>query len=143
MAGALPPGGQLICCDVSESWTSIARQAWVDAGLGDRIDLRIGPAFDTLQGLIDGGDAGRFDFAFIDADKGNYDRYYEQCLTLVRPGGLIAVDNMLWDGAVADPENQTASTEAIRALNRKLRDDERVDFCLIPIGDGLALVRRR
>lgn len=141
VAAALPAGGTLVCCDVSEEWTRIGRAAWTDAGVGDRIELKIGPAADTLERLIGDGLSGHFDFAFIDADKENYDRYYEQCLILVRKGGLIAIDNMLWDGAVADPSNQTASTRAIRALNQKLRDDSRVDFCLIPVGDGIALAR--
>jgi predicted O-methyltransferase YrrM len=143
VAAALPPDGKLICCDVNEAWTGIGRKAWIEAGVADRIDLRIGPAADTLAGLIDAGETGRFDLAFIDADKENYDGYYEQCLRLVRPGGLIAIDNMLWDGAVADPADNTASTVAIRALNLKLRDDPRVDFCLAPVGDGLALARVR
>ena len=137
----MPPGGKLICCDVSEDYTDIGRKAWAEAGVAGRIDLRIGPAADTLDRLIGDGQAGRFDFAFIDADKQNYDRYYEQCLVLVRRGGLIAIDNMLWDGAVADPADKNASTAAIRALNAKLRDDPRVDFCLIPVGDGIALAR--
>ena len=143
VASALPADGKLVCCDVSEEWTGIGRKAWNDAGVGDRIDLKIGPAADTLDRMIAEGAAGTFDFAFIDADKENYDRYYEQCLILVRKGGLIAIDNMLWDGAVADPADQSASTKAIRALNIKLRGDERVDFCLIPVGDGIALARPR
>jgi predicted O-methyltransferase YrrM len=141
VATALPAGGRLICCDVSEEWTAVGRKAWADAGVGDRIELKIGPAADTLDRMIGNGLSGEFDFAFIDADKENYERYYEQCLILVRKGGLIAIDNMLWDGAVADPSNHTASTVAIRALNLKLRDDPRIDFCLIPVGDGIALAR--
>jgi predicted O-methyltransferase YrrM len=141
VAAALPPDGKLICCDVSEDYTNVGRKAWAQAGVADRIDLRIGPAADTLDRLIADGRSGQFDFAFIDADKENYDRYYEQCLVLVRKGGLIAIDNMLWDGAVADPANQSESTVAIRALNAKLRDDARIDFALIPVGDGIALVR--
>jgi len=141
VAAALPPDGKLICCDVSAEWTSIGRKAWAEAGVADRIELKIGPAADTLDRLIADGHAGRFDFAFIDADKENYGRYYEQCLVLVRKGGLIAIDNMLWDGAVADPENQNDSTVAIRALNTKLREDPRIDFSLIPVGDGIALAR--
>jgi caffeoyl-CoA O-methyltransferase len=143
VASALPEGGQLICCDVSAEWTAKGRAAWQEAGIAHRIDLRIGPAADTLDSLIAAGEAGHFDFAFIDADKDNYDRYYEQCLVLVRKGGLIAIDNVLWDGAVADPADQSSSTLAIRALNEKLRDDPRVDFCLVPIGDGLSLARPR
>jgi predicted O-methyltransferase YrrM len=143
VAAALPADGKLICCDVSEEWTGIGRNAWSEAGVVDRIDLRIGAAADTLSAMIDAGETGRFDLAFIDADKENYVTYYELCLELVRQGGLIAIDNMLWDGAVADPGNNTPSTVAIRALNLKLRDDPRIDFCLAPIGDGLALARIR
>jgi caffeoyl-CoA O-methyltransferase len=141
VAAALPPDGKLICCDVSKEWTDIGRKAWEEAGLADRIELRLGPAAETLDRLIANGEAGRFDFAFIDADKENYDRYYEQCLILLRKGGLIAIDNMLWDGAVADPADNTESTVSIRALNAKLRDDPRVDFVLAPVGDGIALAR--
>jgi predicted O-methyltransferase YrrM len=141
VAAALPAGGKLVCCDVSEEWTRIGRKAWTEAGVGDRIELKIGPAAETLEHMIGDGLSGHFDFAFIDADKENYEVYYEQCLILVRKGGLIAFDNMLWDGAVADPSDHTASTLAIRAMNRKLRDDARIDFCLIPVGDGIALAR--
>ena len=143
VAAALPPGGKLICCDVSDEWTRMGRAAWAEAGLADRIELNIAPAAETLDRLIADNRAGQFDFAFIDADKENYDRYYEQCLILVRKGGLIAIDNMLWDGAVADPANQKDTTKAIRALNAKLRDDPRIDFSLIPVGDGIALARPR
>ena len=145
VAGALPPDGKLICCDVSEEWTSIARRAWEEAGLADRIELKHGPWPVANPGRADRkpAAAGTIDFAFIDADKQNYDRYYEQCLILVRQGGIIAVDNALWDGAVADPKNHSESTQAIRALNEKMRDDPRVDFCLIPVGDGIALARPR
>jgi predicted O-methyltransferase YrrM len=143
VASALPPGGSLICCDVSAEWTARGRAAWTEAGIADRIDLRIGPAAETLDSLIATGETGQFDFAFIDADKENYDRYYEQCLVLVRKGGLIAIDNVLWAGAVVDPADESRSTVAIRALNEKLRDDPRIDFCLIPVGDGLSLARPR
>jgi caffeoyl-CoA O-methyltransferase len=143
VAAALPPGGRLVCCDVSAEYTAVGAKAWAQAGVVDRIDLMIGPGAETLDRLIANGDAGRFDFAFIDADKENYDRYYEQCLVLVREGGLIAVDNMLWDGRVADPAENAATTTAIRALNRKMRDDPRIDFSLIPVGDGIALARVR
>jgi predicted O-methyltransferase YrrM len=142
-ASALPEGGTMVCCDVSAEWTAKGRAAWMEAGIGDRIDLRIGPAAETLDQLIADGEAGTFDFAFIDADKDNYDRYYEQCLILVRKGGLIAIDNVLWSGGVADPADQDRLTIIIRALNEKLRDDPRVDFCLVPIGDGLSLARPR
>lgn len=141
VAQALPEGGRLICCDVSKDYTDIARAAWEEAGVADRIELHIGPAADTLERLIVHGGASCFYFAFIDADKENYDRYYEQCLILLRKGGLIAFDNMLWDGAVANPADTSETTVAIRALNAKLRDDPRVDFCLIPVGDGIALAR--
>jgi len=141
VAQALPADGRLICCDVSKDYTDIARKAWEEAGVAGRIELCLGPAAETLDRLIADGQSGRFDFAFIDADKENYDRYYEQCLILLRKGGLIAVDNMLWDGAVADPADKSASTAAIRALNAKLRGDPRIDFSLIPVGDGIALAR--
>jgi len=143
VAQALPAEGRLICCDVSEEWTSIGRRYWREAGIADRIDLRIGPALGTLAALEAQGQAGGFDFAFIDADKENYDGYYEACLRLVRPGGLIAIDNVLWSGAVADPANNSASTAALKALNQKIREDGRVDLCLLPIGDGVTLVRPR
>jgi predicted O-methyltransferase YrrM len=142
VAGALPPDGRLICCDVSREWTDIGRKAWEEAGVAERIELRLGPAAETLDRLIVHGGTDCFDFAFIDADKENYDRYYEQCLILMRAGGLIAIDNMLWDGAVADPADNSDSTAAIRALNAKLRDDPRIDFALIPVGDGIALARK-
>jgi caffeoyl-CoA O-methyltransferase len=141
VAQALPEGGRLVCCDVSREWTDIGRAAWEQAGVADKIELHIGPAAETLERLIVHGGTSCFDFAFIDADKENYDRYYEHCLVLLRKGGLIAIDNMLWDGAVADPADTSEATVAIRALNAKLRDDPRVDFSLIPVGDGIALAR--
>jgi predicted O-methyltransferase YrrM len=143
VALALPADGRLICCDVSEEWTRMAQRYWREAGVADRIELRLAPAAETLAALNAAGEDGRFDFAFIDADKENYDRYYEHCLKLVRPGGLIAVDNALWHGWVADPAHEDSDTAAIRALNRKVRDDPRVDMVLVPIGDGLLLARRR
>jgi predicted O-methyltransferase YrrM len=143
VALALPADGTLICCDVSEEWTAVARRYWREAGIAERIDLRMAPAADTLADLIASGANGSFDFAFIDADKENYDGYYEACLKLVRPGGLIAIDNALWHGAVADPARNDVDTTAIRALNRKIRDDARVDMVLLPIGDGLLLARPR
>lgn len=143
VAEALPDDGQVVACDVSEEWTSIGRVAWQEAGQAHKIDLRLAPALETLDGLLDGGQAGTFDFAFIDADKGNYDGYYERALVLVRPGGLIAVDNVLWGGSVADEAVDDGDTEAIRALNRKIHADARVDPVLLPIGDGLTLARRR
>lgn len=143
VALALPPDGRLVACDVSEEYTAIARRYWARAGVADRIDLRLAPALETLDALIAEGASGSFDFAFIDADKTNYDAYYERVLRLLRPGGLVAIDNVLWGGSVADPSAQDADTEALRALNAKLRDDARVTISLVPIGDGLMLARRR
>jgi predicted O-methyltransferase YrrM len=143
VAAALPADGKLIACDLSEAWTRIARRYWEEAGLSDRIELRLGPAAETLAALLREGGGDSFDFAFIDADKENYDAYYEACLRLVRPGGLIAVDNAIWSGRVADPAVNDVDTEAIRALNLKIRDDERVEACLLTVGDGLMLARKR
>lgn len=143
VAQAMGPHGRLIACDVSEEWTAIGRQAWRNAGVEDRIDLRIAPGLETLDKLIAGGAIATFDLAFIDADKPNYIHYYERLLQLVRRGGLILVDNVLWGGSVADPENQKESTEAIRAFNALAHEDERVDFCLVPVGDGVTMLRRR
>lgn len=140
---ALPPDGRLVTLDVSAEWTAIARRHWLDAGVADRIDLRLGPAAGSLAALLAEGAADSFDFAFIDADKTGYDMYYELALQLVRPGGLIAFDNVLWSGRVADPNAQDADTSALRALNRKLHADARVDLSMLPIGDGLTLARRR
>ncbi len=140
---ALPADGKIIACDVSEEFTAIARRYWQEAGVTDKIDLRLAPAFETLDNLLASGQAETFDFAFIDADKENYDRYYERSLQLIRPGGLIAIDNVLWSGRVAEPQIHDESTQAIRALNQKLRDDERVTLSLIPIGDGLTLALKR
>ena len=143
VAAALPPGGKLVACDVSEDWTSIARRYWRQAGVEERIDLRLGRATRTLDRLIAEGEAGRFDFAFIDADKASYLAYYERCLTLLRPGGLLAADNTLWSGAVADPANQEEDTVAIRAFNDALHRDARIDVALLPVGDGVTLARKR
>src|SRR5690606_35328367 len=132
-----------VACDVSEEYTAIARRYWAWAGVADRIDLRLAPALETLDSLIAEGATDSFDFAFIDADKTNYDAYYERALRLLRPGGLVAIDNVLWGGSVADPSAADADTEALRALNAKLRDDARVTISLVPIGDGLTLARRR
>jgi caffeoyl-CoA O-methyltransferase len=139
VALALPPNGKVVACDVNEEWTDIARAHWERAGVGHKIDLRLAPAVKTLDRLIGDGVAEGFDFAFIDADKTSYDAYYERCLRLVRPGGVIAVDNTLWSGAVADPANHDADTEAIRALNDKLHRDPRVLVAMLPVGDGLSL----
>jgi len=143
VALALPPDGKVIACDVSEEWTAIARRYWKKAGVEGKIDLRLGPAVETLDRLLAEGEAGRFDFAFIDADKGNYLAYYERCLKLLRQGGLIAVDNTLWSGDVANPGNQKPDTVSLRAFNDALHRDERVDLALLPIGDGLTLARKR
>ena len=143
VALALPPDGRMVCCDVSREWTDIARQAWTDAGVADRIELRLAPALETLDNLLADGGARSFDFAFIDADKPSYDGYVERALLLVRAGGLIAIDNVLWSGRVADPSDQDESTRAIRALNEKLATDERVDIAMVPIGDGLTLLQVR
>jgi predicted O-methyltransferase YrrM len=143
VALALPPDGRVVACDVSEEWTAVARRYWREAGVAEKIDLRLAPALDTLDGLLGGGQAGAFDFAFIDADKGNYDAYYERALELVRPGGLICIDNVLWSGRVADPAVEDEDTAAIRALNRKLHGDERVALSLVPVADGLTLALKR
>jgi predicted O-methyltransferase YrrM len=143
VASALPARGKLIACDISEEYTSVGRPYWKRAGVAGKIDLRLGPALDTLRSLLADGAAGSFDFAFIDADKKEYDGYYEAILELLRPGGLVAIDNVLWGGAVADSRKRDADTVAIRALNKKLHDDERVSLSLLPIGDGLTLARKR
>ncbi|MGZ5595996.1 MAG: class I SAM-dependent methyltransferase [Usitatibacter sp.] len=143
VALALPADGKVVACDVSEEWTSMARRHWQQAGVGAKIDLRLAPALETLDRLVAGGAAGTFDFAFIDADKTNYLAYYERCLVLARKGGLIAADNTLWSGAVADPANQERDTVAIRAFNDALHHDERIDLSLLPVGDGLTLALKR
>ena len=143
VASALPPEGRVVCCDVSEEWTQIARRYWREAGLADRIDLKLAPAADTLRDLLRDSGPGSFDFAFIDADKTGYDGYYEACLLLLRTGGLIAFDNMLWNGSVADPAKNDPDTTALRALNLKVRDDPRVTSCLVSIGDGVLLACKR
>ncbi|MES1991474.1 MAG: class I SAM-dependent methyltransferase [Pseudomonadota bacterium] len=143
IARALPKSGKLICCDVSTEWTSIAERYWKEAQLDNRIELRLAPAIETLEGLIDEGQEGGFDFAFIDADKTGYDAYYEACLKLLRSNGLIAIDNVLWAGAVADTSKNDADTHALRTLNTKISNDARVDCSLLTIGDGVMLVRKR
>ncbi len=140
VARALPPGGRLLCCDVSEEWTSIARRYWERAGVADRITLKIAPAIETLQALPMGDP---IDFAFIDADKTNYRAYYEEVLKRMRAGGLILIDNVLWSGAVIDPKIQTEDTRAIRALNDFLATDDRVDMVMLPVSDGLTICRKR
>ncbi len=143
MARALPEDGELICCDVSTAWTTIAKDFWQRAKVDHKIQLHIAPANKTLENLIQTGRSGQFDMAFIDADKENYDQYYEQCLQLLRPNGLILLDNMLWSGRVADDQFQDEDTVAIRALNCKVRDDERVEISLLPVADGITLARKR
>lgn len=135
----MPPGGRLYACDISDEFTRVARRYWAEAGVADRIELRLGPALDTLDALLSEGHRGSFDFAFIDADKSNYRTYYERALDLVRPGGLIAVDNVLWSGRVIDPADQSAETLAMRAFNQAVHDDARVDLSLVAAGDGVTL----
>ncbi len=143
LARALPPDGRLLACDLSEEWTKIAQRYWHEAGVSGRIELVLAPAQETLEARIAGGEAGTYDLAFIDADKTGYLDYYEACLTLLRPGGLILVDNVLWSGRVADPQDTEADTEALRVFNRQLRDDDRIDLSLLPVADGLTLARKR
>ena len=138
VALALPEDGHIICCDINEEWTGIGRRFWQKAGVAHKIDLRLAPALDTLATL-----EGPFDFAFIDADKENYENYYDACLKLVRRGGLIAIDNTLWSGAVADSKHRDTATRALRAFNDKLHGDERIALSLLPIGDGLTLALKR
>ncbi len=139
----MPDDGRLVACDVNAEWTDIAQRFWREAGIAHRVELRLAPAQETLRSLLAEGEAGRFDFVFIDAEKTEYDRYYELCLELVRGGGLITFDNTLWDGKVADPAVTDADTEALRRLNEKLRDDARVVSSLVPIGDGYTLALKR
>jgi predicted O-methyltransferase YrrM len=143
IASALSENGKLICCDVSAEWTNIGRRYWQEAGIAEKIDLQIAPATQTLNALIASGQEGTFDFAFIDADKKGYDAYYELCMKLLRKGGLIVLDNMLWDGAVADPEIQDDTTLALRKMNEKISKDDRVTSCLMTVGDGLMLARKK
>ncbi|MEG4817495.1 class I SAM-dependent methyltransferase [Microcoleus sp. K5-D4] len=143
VALALPSNGQIIACDVSEEYTAIARRYWEAAGVANKISLQLGPAINTLDKLIAEGQAGTFDFAFIDADKENYEAYFERSLQLVRNGGLIVIDNVLWSGRVADPQVQDESTTAIRTFNEKLRNDPRVTLSVVPIADGLTLALKR
>ncbi|HVS63552.1 MAG TPA: class I SAM-dependent methyltransferase [Thermoanaerobaculia bacterium] len=138
MALALPEDGVVVACDVSEEWTTIARRYWREAGVAAKIDLRLAPALETLEALSAEASPS-FDLAFIDADKGNYRAYYERCLELVRSGGLIAIDNVFWHGDVADDEKRDEDVTAIRELNAVLRDDDRIEISLVPIGDGLTL----
>lgn len=143
MALALPADGELVTCDRSGEWTAIARRYWQEAGVADRITLHLGPALEALDRLLAEGRRDSFDFAFIDADKENDLAYFEQCMKLVRRGGLIAVDNVLWSGRVIDPAVDDLDTTSVRAFNQTLLEDERIDLSLVPIADGLTLARRR
>jgi predicted O-methyltransferase YrrM len=143
VALALPADGHIVACDVSEEFTSIARRYWQEAGVENMIDLQLRPALETLNRLLLEGRQGRFDFAFIDADKTNYAGYYECALQLLRPGGIIMVDNVLWSGRVADPNENDADTVAIRAFNQKLLADSRVSLSMLPLGDGVTLALKR
>jgi len=138
VALALPADGRIVCCDISEEWTAIARRFWEKAGVAHKIELRLAPALETLRGL-----KGPFDFVFIDADKGNYENYYEACLPLVRRGGVIAVDNTLWSGWVADSRRRDDDTRALRAFNDRLHRDERIALSLLPLGDGVTLALKK
>ena len=140
---ALPFDGRVITCDINEESTAIGKRYWDEAAQAHKIELRLGPALDSLDGLLAQGRAGDFDFAFIDADKEGYEAYFERCLQLIRHGGLITIDNTLWEGKVADSDVTDVDTEAIRRFNEKLKDDERVSLSLVPIGDGLTLARKR
>ena len=142
IALALPSDGKVIACDISEEYTSVACRYWQKAGVSNKIDLHVAPAVETLDKLLKAGEGETFDFVFIDADKSNYDNYYERALKLVRPGGLIAIDNVLWSGKVADPAIEDNRTKKIRALNQKLHQDERVNLSMVPIGDGLTLAMK-
>lgn len=143
VALALPADGTVVACDISEEWTSMARRYWEKAGVANKIDLRLGRATKTLDAMLEAGEAGRYDFAFIDADKANYGAYYERCLTLLRTGGLIVVDNTLWSGSVIDARDKSEDASAIRAFNDALHRDERVDVALLTVGDGVTLARKR
>jgi predicted O-methyltransferase YrrM len=143
VALALPEDGRITACDTSEEWTAIAQRYWKEAGVEHKIDLHLRPAVETLDELIANGASGTYDFSFIDADKTGYDAYYERSLTLLRPGGMIGIDNVLWSGQVVDQADTSESTAAIRAINRKVHGDQRIDVCMLPIGDGLTLARKR
>jgi caffeoyl-CoA O-methyltransferase len=143
VALALPDDGRLLACDISDEYTRVGRPYWEQAGVAGKIELRLAPAIETLDARLAAGESGQYDFAFVDADKTGYDAYYERCLKLLRPGGLIAIDNTLWSGKVAHPAAGDADTAALQALNAKLHEDARVDLSLLPIGDGLTLARKR
>ncbi len=143
VALALPPDGHLLCCDVSEEWTAVARRYWAEAGVGERVELRLAPAVETLDTLVAEGAENSYDLAFVDADKVNYGAYYERLLRLVRPGGVIMFDNVLWDGKVADPAADDEDTVALRELNERLAHDNRISIAMLPLADGLTLARKR
>ena len=143
VALALPPDGTIVCCDISEEWTAVARRYWAEAGVADRVDLRLAPALETLDALLAGGAAGSFDFAFIDANKADYPDYHERIVQLLRPRGLAVYDNVLWDGGVLDASMTDAETVGVRRLNERLATDERVTISMIPVGDGLTLALKR
>jgi caffeoyl-CoA O-methyltransferase len=143
VAHAMPDDGKLVACDVSEKWTAVARRYWAEAGVSHKIDLRLAPAIATLDGLIDGGESGTFDFAFIDADKVNYSAYYDRVFELLRPGGLMAIDNVLWYGRVIDSGINDEDTVALREFNRKLSADTRVQLCMLSVGDGVTVACKR
>ena len=143
MALVLPEDGRIVACDVNADWTAIGRKHWDQAGVAHKVDLRLAPASDTIAALLKAGAADTFDMAFIDADKTGYDAYYEGCLKLLRQGALMVLDNMLWSGHVADPDKHDKDTDALRALNLKIKDDTRVDFCLLSADDGILLARKR
>jgi len=143
VALALPVDGHILGCDVSEEFTAVARRYWKEAGVAGKIELKLAPALETLDARIKAGEADSYDFGFIDADKANYQQYYDRMLKLLRPGGVVAVDNVLWSGRVLDKADRSEDTQAIRAFNRSLHQDERVDLSMLPIGDGLTLARKR
>jgi len=143
VATAMPPDGTIVCCDVSEEWTAIARRYWAEAGVADRVDLRLAPALTTLDQLIAGGAEGTFDFAFVDARKSEYPEYHERVVRLLRPGGLAAYDNVLWGGGVVDDSMQDEETLGVRRLNERLAADERVTIAMLPLADGVTLARKR
>ena len=143
VAAALPEDGRVVACDINAETTAVAKEFWQKAGLAEKIDLRLAPGTDTLNELIAAGEQGSFDFAFIDADKTGYHNYYERCLVLLRPGGLIAVDNVLWTGSVLNNEDPSEDTQALQAFNRFVKDDQRVDLSMLPVGDGLTLLRKK
>lgn len=143
MALALPKNGHITACDINKEWTDIAQEYWQQAGVDNKISLQLAPAIETLQHLINNHESNTFDLAFIDADKTNYDQYYEHCLTLLRPRGLLLIDNTLWGGSVADNQITDADTTAIRELNVKLKQDERIELSMLPIADGLTLCLKR